>query len=370
MAEFSLFKKTKSFQGIYLFFMINRLQMLYSILIMPSYLVVPSMIWVIIILGIFSHINLRILAKVLESPNYKKGYMGFIELFGRNFVRFSAFIGLFLILLKLIVFVLGYVDMIHQFIFPTMNSNWLILFLFLTSCYLASQGIENTIQFFSIVFLTTFFMVFIFFIFFFPPLATYHNLFPIIPLNWNNQSWKAVLFIWSALSGPEYLVFLSPWLSTDKNMPKYFTAANWVAIMEYLVLFIGSLLFFGSRYLENVKYPILNMIRYLQSPVFERIDIILISFHMIIFVGVLSLFILFFYGALKVIKGKSLSKTTPKGFIYSSLIILLCLISVNIWFWNSATSNIWLIVQFSVGSVTFFLFPFILRRVAKRKEGV
>lgn len=53
--------------------------------------------------------------------------------------------------------------------------------------------------------------------FFFPPIANYRDLYPLIPTGWSGQSWQGLLFIWSAFSGPVYLVFMVPWLSSNKK---------------------------------------------------------------------------------------------------------------------------------------------------------
>lgn len=329
MTAFSLYDKTSTSSSVYVMFMVNRLQMLYFILIMPSHLVHPYMIWGIIAIGILSQINLTMLSKWVASDYSAKGYQGFVQLFGERMVRFFAFIGLFVILIKITVIALGYVEVVYQFIFPLMNTNWMILFILLISWYVAAQGMEKAIRFVVIAFLSTVWIILVYFPFFFPPIASLYDLYPLIPVDWSMHSWKGLLFIWSSLSGPEYLICLVPWLNSKQKMLKYLTIANAMSVLEYLLLFVASLLFFGSNYLSKSKFPVIDMIRYLQSPVFDRIDIILISVHMFHFVFAISIFLLYFYGAVRIIVGRLHEQTTRIGFMTSCITIFICMIIVK-----------------------------------------
>ncbi|MDR7319543.1 GerAB/ArcD/ProY family transporter [Brevibacillus nitrificans] len=371
MTPFSLYEKTSAYGGVYVLFMVNRLQMLYLILIMPTYLVHPYMIWGIVAMGIFSQINLMMLSRWFASDYSAKGYQGFVQLFGERMVRFFAFAGLFLIVLKVTVITLGYLEIIHQFIFPSMNANWLILFILLASWYVAAQGMEKTIRFVVIAFLMMFWVIFLFFPFFLPPIAKLHHIYPLIPAEVSMHSWKALLFVWSSLSGPEYLICLAPWLSRQQKMLKYLTLGNAISVVEYLLLFIASLLFFGSDYLTKIKFPVVHMIRYLQSPVLERMDQILILLHLFPLVLIISILLLYFHGAIRIIVGKPHEPTTRMGLMASWIAILVCLIVVNEWFWQTgAEQNLWLDLQIWLGAFTFLLVPAVLQVAIKLKGRV
>lgn len=358
MKTLSLYDKTSSLGGIYVLFMANRLQMLYFILIMPLYLVYPNMIWAIVVMGILSQINLMLLSKWFSSDFSAKGYQGFVQLFGERMVRFFALTGLLLFIFKITVITLGYVEIVHQFMFPTMDRNWLVLFIVLISCYVAAQGMEKTIRFIVIVFLCSVWILIVYIPFFLPPIASMHDLYPLIPIDWSIHSWKGLLFVWSSLSGSEYLICLVPWFKPKQQMMKYLTIANTVSVMEYLFLFVASLLFFGSNYLSNSNYPVVNMIRYLQSPVFERIDMILISVHMFHFVFVISIFLLYFYGSVRIVLGRLHKQTTRIGFVLSCITFLVYIVIVNKWFWKAgAEQNSWTDLQIWLGAITYSVVP-------------
>lgn len=371
MTPFSLFDKNTTFGGIYVLFIMNRIQILHLFLIMPVFWAQPYMIWGFIAMGFLSQLNLMVLSKWFTSDFSSKGYKGFVQLISKRFVRFFAAVGALFIIIKITVFTLGYITIIHQFIFPSMNTNWLIIFTLLISCYIASLGMQNTIRFVIIVFLCSVWIIFFFFPFFFPPLASLHNLFPLIPTEWSIQSWKGLLFIWSSLSGPEYLIFLSPWLNKKQKTLKYLTIANTITMLEYLFLFTAALLFFGSHYMNKIKFPVVNMIRYLQSPFLERMDMILISIHMFSFIYVISIYLLFFYGTTRIIIGKIQKKTTRIGFITCFISSVLFILIANEWLWKKAPeNNILLNLEIWAGAITYLLVPAILFFLVKRKERI
>lgn len=223
--------------------LVNRLQMLYFFLIMPNILINPYMIWVLIAVGILSQLNLLLLSKWLLTRLSSNGYNGFVQLFGKKLVRFLSFIGLFFILLKLSVITLGFIEIVQTFILPSTDTNFLVFFILLLCFYVAGRGVEHTIRFVLISFFCTFWM-FTFFVFFvFPPIAQLSDLYPLIPMEWKVENWKAVFLILSSYSGPEFLVFLGPWLKTNNKTFRYLSYGNALTVVEYVFLFIASLFF-------------------------------------------------------------------------------------------------------------------------------
>lgn len=372
MKAIPIFNKTTSFKGIYVFFMINRLQMLYFVLIMPSFLEKPYMIWGIIGVGLLSQLNLFILSKWFAS-NFSGGYQDAVKLFGQPVLRFFAFIGIFVIATKLLVITLSYVAIIHLFIFPSMNDDWLVLFIFLAGFYLASQGIEKTFRFSVIAFLTTIGADLFFLPFFWTSNASLHDLFPLIPTTGHDSPWKGLLFIWSSLSCSEYLICLGPWLANVKKIIKPLSYANMASIVEYLYFFIASLLFFGSSYLKELQFPLINMLQYLLTPILERIDILFLSLHMFILVFSIAFFVLFFYGGIRMSLGKMKHPTTWRGLLFCGMLILAYFLLINESFWKQETGILlWINIQIVLGSASYFVVPiFLLIAVTiKRKRRI
>ncbi|WP_142247993.1 GerAB/ArcD/ProY family transporter [Alkalihalobacterium alkalinitrilicum] len=370
MSVFSLYDQKESpFGGIYVIFLVNRLQMIYFFLIMPTYLVYPYMVWGILALGIVSHLNLLILSKWFSSDFAKKGYLGFVQLFGQGMVRIFACVGVFLILIKISVIMLGYVEVYHQFIFSSVNPNWLILFVFIVIFYITYQGMENTIRFVVIVFFFTFWAIGLFVPFLFPPIAALHDLYPLIPVEWSRDSWKGLLLIWSALSGPEYLILLATWLKPNNKMKRNLAIGNAVTVFEYLFLFIASLFYYSSNFLSLSKFPVPNMLQYLESPVFERVDILLLTLHWLLVIFVIAIFMLVIFRAKGIIMGKWGKNPTLFGLVLSFIVVMVFIVIMNEWFWKSE-QNLLLELQIWLGALTYTVVPFLLYVAVRLKERV
>jgi hypothetical protein len=370
MTSFALYEKTNTYDGVHVMLIANRFQMLYFFLILPMHLAHPYMIWAILAIGLLSQLNLIILSKVLHS-NSSNGYLGFKTLLGVKFSRIFSFIGLFLLLNKIIFILLGYVEVIQQFMFPSMNFNWLVLFIFLTCVFVASHGMEKTFRFVVIAFFCTFWMILLFISFFLPPIAAVSDLYPLIPTDWSAASWKGLLLLLSSFSGPEYLIFLTPWIKSRKKVLRSLSYANLLTTLEYLLLFIAALFFYGSAYLSKSKYPVVNMARYLQFPILERIDMVLISGQVFTVVFSISIFLLFFYGAVRIGMGKAQHQTTRIGFLSFCLFIFICIIFSYEWIWKSELNqNILLNFQLWIGTITYFIVPILLLVTIKLKERV
>ena len=370
MGTHQLFKRNETYNGLYAMLLVNRLQMLYFFLIMPNILINPYMIWVLIAVGILSQLNLFLLSKWLLTRLSSNGYNGFVQLFGKKLVRFLSFIGLFFILLKLSVITLGFSEIVQTFILPSTDTNFLVFFILLFCFYVASKGVEHTIRFVLISFFCTFWMITFFVFFVFPPIAQLSDLYPLIPMEWKVENWKAVFLILSSYSGPEFLVFLGPWLKTNNKTFRYLSYGNALTVVEYVFLFIASLFYFGSNFLSKTQYPIINMGRYLQNPVFERIDIMMLSFLLFNLVFAVSLFLLLFYGAFKISFAKTSKSSSGKGLLFSVFLIFVGMVLLNQLLWKSwEKQNFLLNLQIIAGIITYFLVPLVIVLVMK-KRGV
>ncbi|MBW7455135.1 spore germination protein [Paenibacillus sepulcri] len=370
MNPVAFFEKKYTYSGVYAFLLINRIQILYYPLILPTYLIHPYMIWGIIGVGLISQFNLFLLSKWFSSEHSGLGYKGLVHLFGQGWLRLFAVIGLFLLIMKLSVITLGYVEILDTFIFPSMSSIWLTLSLLLVGFYIASYGLEKTIRFIVVVFLCSVWLIIVYIPFLLPPVAHLYDIYPLFPVDGIDSPWKSLLFIWSAFSGPEYLVCLSPWLKPQSRMLKSFTLANTLSIVEYLILFISSLFYFGSAYINKISYPILSMLRYLQYPVLERIDMFFITIHMLNFLFFISLFLLMIYGAGRISMGIHLKPTSRMGFILCSLALYACMIAAYKWLWRTESSlNIMIVFEICSSALSYLLVPSLLLIAIKLKKG-
>ncbi|MEC0369125.1 spore gernimation protein [Paenibacillus chibensis] len=325
MKTLSLYNRTSNLGGIYFLLLVNRTQMHYFILIMPIYLVHSYMFWGIVVLGLLSQLNLMMLSKWFTSSYAAKGYQGFVQLFGKRMVQVFAILGFLIILLKISIITLGYVEMLHSFIYPSMNKKWLILMILLISLFVASHGMEKTLRFVVIAFLCGAWITIVFVpFFFFPSIANYRDLYPLLPTEWSGQSWQGLLFIWSAFSGSVYLAFM--------------------------LVYMGS---------------------YIQTSFLERIDYIFISFHMFNYVFDISILLLCFYGAGRIFMRKMNERTTRIGLLSSWFVILISIILMNQWLWQTIPGQKMLLnIQIWLGAFVNLLVPTILFTAVKRKESM
>jgi hypothetical protein len=364
----SLFDRPASYGGLYAMLFVNRIQMLYLFLLIPTYLVQPYMVWGIVGIGLVSQIILLAISRWLSSEYAGMGYEGYVRLFGRRTVRWLAAFGLVFLLVKISVFTLGAVEITHQYIFPSMSPYLLIAFVFLAGCYLAAHGIDNLVRFVVIVFLSTFWIILIFVPFFLPPFASVTDLYPLVPAEWTIGTWNKLLFMLGTMSGPEYLVCLAPWIRPTVRRFPYWTLGGLLSVLEYGLLFAASLMFYGSEYLSKTKHPVVNMLRYQQSPVFERIDIILISNHLFNFIYFIAFFLLFIYGSVRTAAGRKEKRTSPFGFWMCCGCVLVLLFVVYKWFWEVGTKQSPLItLQLWLGTISFVGVPLLLLLTMKRK---
>ncbi|WP_257007228.1 hypothetical protein [Bacillus paralicheniformis] len=186
MSSFQLFHKTRPLGGIYIALIANRMQVLFFILVLPMYLVHPYMMFVMLAVGMLSQFNLYLLSKWLSSPAAAKGYEGFAALFGERKLRFFILIGLIQLALKIAIMITSYAETVRHFIFPAININWLVILILVISGYAASRGMENTMRFVIIAFMSSFWIVFIFIRFYIPPIASLTDLYPLIPFDWTD----------------------------------------------------------------------------------------------------------------------------------------------------------------------------------------
>ncbi|MFN2747066.1 MULTISPECIES: GerAB/ArcD/ProY family transporter [unclassified Bacillus (in: firmicutes)] len=347
---------------------LNRTQVLFFILILPMYLVHPFMIFGLLIIGALSQLNLFILSKWLSSPYAPKGYEGFRDVFGEGKLRFLVLLCLIQLFIKTVILIVSYAETVRYFIFPAINLNWLVLFIVLIGAYAASKGMENTMRFAIIAFLSSFWIVFLFIRFYIPPIASLNDLYPLIPFEWTKKSWQTLLVTWSAFSGPEYLICLAPWFKKQERVIKYLSIGNAISILEYLFLFAASLFFYGSSYLRETIFPVINMLRYLESPILERVDTFLLSAHMFHYAFVIAIFLLCLYGGARIVIKRVSKPVTRKGFIFSFLLVLAASLILSIWFWeNGEQKEMWFILEVTLGAVTYALVPSLLLAAGKRK---
>ena len=356
------------------FFFVNRFQIVYYILFLPQVLVYPHMVWLIVIVAILSHFNLWMLSRWLGTEEARLGHAGFVRLFGTAAVRLLALLGIGVILLQSTVITLGYVRVVHQVLFSSMNELTLVFFLGVASFYLASLGIIPTGRFAILAFVGSVWTVFLYFQFLFPPDAEYMHLLPLFP-DGMPEAWPAkFLTVWAAFAGPEYLAFAGKYFSRAGGLFRPLALGNAVTASEYILFLIITTMFFGSEFLRMIDLPVVEIIRYIELPFFERLEMIIIPVHMLPFVFVNALFIHYLHDAARAVMNIAHKPKSTFGLFLAALLLVIFMYVFGKHFWVTETDEKWWSnVYLWVSSTTYAVIPSFLALAAhfrkKRKEG-
>ena len=92
-----------------------------------------------------------------------------------------------------------------------------------------------------------------------------------------------------------------------KKLKTALIAANAFTAFEYIFFFVICLTFYGSDYLQRQDLPIVDLIRYVQLPFAERLEMILIPAYAISVVYVVAILLLYAAGAIQCLARSRLS---------------------------------------------------------------
>lgn len=359
------------------FLIVNRLQILYFILFIPQVMVFPYKIWVIPMASLVSHLNLWLLSIWLQTQEARCGHDGFVQLFGNTMVRVFAFIGIITMLLKCNVLTLGYIRIIQHVLFPTMGKQMLLFLIWLAGIYLAGFGMILTGRFAMMAFVGSIWMILLYIQFFMPVNADYIHLFPLIPQQLTTHTFTNFLILLAAMSGPEFLAFCGKRFDSSihrKELFRAFALGNTVTLIEYMMFFVASLVFFGPEYLQLIDFPIVQMIRYIELPFFERMEMIMLSLYMLPFVFLNAFFLVHLYDAIRIVTNRVKRTRSKLGQWMVAFLYLISMYIFSKYLWKTEIDKIWWIkIYVWVFSMLYVIVPAFLVLVTywkkKRKVG-
>lgn len=332
-----LFNISKPLDALSWTFLVNRMQTLYYILFFPNVLMEPSMLWIILIAAACSHLNIWLLANWLRREDIPDGYFGTVRLFGRAAVRLVSLAGLTIILVKCAVVTLGYVNVVHYILFPSLNPKLFVVLLVLACMYLARLGMEQTLRFSVVAFLGPIWVTLFHIQFVFPANADYYHLLPLFPDRVPLNVWNSFITMWAAFAGPEYLLVLSKQAVNHQRLKTSLLIGNALATFDYVFFFCISVLFYGSEYLRRLEFPVIQQIRYIQLPFAERLEMIMISTYAFSVIFVVAILLLYAAGALRILTGASHRPAGRKWLWLAFGLILSTILAVQQWGWANET---------------------------------
>jgi hypothetical protein len=368
-----LFHITKPIAPLSWTLLVNRMQTLFYILFFPNALTEPSMIWIIVLAAACSHLNIWLLANWFRRKDAPDGYLGTFRLFGRIAAWLFSFAGLVFITVKCAVLTLGYVEIVHNILFPSLSPKLFVALMLLSCLYLARLGMEQTLRFSVIAFLGTAWIALFHITFVFPANADYYHLLPLIPDRMPSDAWHAFITMWAAFAGPEYLLVLSKQALNHQRLKTSLLLGNALTAIEYVFFYCISLLFYGSEYLRRLELPNFQLIRYIQLPFAERLEMIVIPAYALSVIYIVTILLLYAAGALRILAGAARGPAGRKWLWPAFAWIVLTTLAMQHWGWaNESGMNRWIEWHTWLDASTYAALPVILLLAAFliRKRGI
>lgn len=348
---------------------VNRFQIVYFIHFLPHVLIYPYMIWIIPIVALLSHLNLWVLSKWLHTQQAHLGRAGFTQILGGIAVRILAFLGIGVILTQSTILTLSYLEVVHQTLFPSMGKLTPIILLALAAFYLARLGMISVGKFAIITFLMSSWLLVLYFQFFFPQKAVYEHLLPIIPQNAPQNILPILLTVWASFSGPEYLAFTGKRFPPSPRLFRWMALGNAITMFEYVFFFVITLLFYGPEYLQKIDLPVVQIVRYIELPFFERLEMVMVSNYMIMIIFLNALFIHYLYDAFCTVANFVHKPKSPIGLFITTIVLISFMYFFNKYLWVLETEQKWWTTFYIwMSSATYAVIPSFLALTAFLKN--
>ncbi|MFT9847497.1 GerAB/ArcD/ProY family transporter [Aneurinibacillus sp. REN35] len=266
-----------SIDPIYLFFLVNTMQIGVGILRAPRIMAehVGNEGWISVLLGalLIQVIMLLVFHVLKRYQNRNLLEVGEI-LLGKpiNYCT-SVIIGLYYFLLGVLL-IRDFIGILQDFIFTFTSPIYLFL-LFLFPCYLLLRGGISLLTRFSVIvfFSTAWLLVFLIYVYinfqweFMLPLFQ-HSISDYI---------RGTKEITLDYFGFEVAFFFYSLLARKENALLYASLGHWFSTAIYLAVIVGATGLYGSEMLKQQSYPVMDMFRIIQLPFVERVEIIGIS---------------------------------------------------------------------------------------------
>jgi hypothetical protein len=323
------------------------------------------MIWIIPIVALLSHLNLRVLSIWLQTREARLGQAGFTRLLGGFAVRLLAFLGIGVILMQSSILTLGYLDVVHQTLFPSMSKVTPLILLCAASFYLARLGMTSVGNFAIFAFVMSFWMILIYVQFLLPQKAVYEHLFPLFPQTVPHHILSNLLTVWAAFTGPEYLAFAGKRFAASAGLFRWLALGNAATALEYMFFFVITLLFYGAEYLQKIDLPVVQIVRYIELPFFERLEMIMVSNYMVLIIFMNALFIHYLHDAVRTVLNFVHQPKSALGLTVATILLIsfMYFFSKFVWVLESE-QNRWTTFHLWVSGATYAVIPSFLALAA------
>ena len=270
-----------------------------------------------------------------------------------------------MILIQSTVMTLSYLDVVHQTLFPSMSKVTPLVLLGLASFYLARLGMTAVGSFSILAFLMSFWLILLYSQFFLPQKAVYEHLLPIFPPNVPHHILPILLTVWAAFTGPEYLAFVGKRFAASAGLFRWLALGNALTALEYIFFFVISLLFYGAEYLQKIDLPVVQIVRYIELPFFERLEMIMVSNYMIMIIFMNAFFIHFLYDAIRIVANFVHKPKSALGLSVAAILLVSFMYFFSKYFWMlESEQNRWTTFHIWVSGATYAVIPSFLALAA------
>ncbi|MFP5108087.1 GerAB/ArcD/ProY family transporter [Neobacillus sp. C211] len=243
--------------------------------------------WIgVLLAGVFVQVFIWLVYKLLGSA---EGDIVDVhsKVFGKIIGSFFSFIIMFYYWLASVSVLLGFIEIIQVWMFPTLPS-WILSSLILVSVYYCVSGGFRVVV--GISFLSFIFPQIILIVLYIFPFKEAHftNLLPIMNHSFRDML-DAIKSSMYTLAGTESLLMFYPFIRDPKSSKKYAHLAVLFTTLLYTLSAIVSFTFYSEKQLKETIWPELSLIKIIRLSYLERFEYLYISMYLIIVSALLAL---------------------------------------------------------------------------------
>ncbi|OIJ11186.1 hypothetical protein BKP37_16145 [Anaerobacillus alkalilacustris] len=207
----------------------------------------------------------------------------------------------------------NYVMRIQLTMFPDVKPNYFLVYFLLLILFFLSKGIYNMSKITVVFFFSTVWLIFLLFIlipeFSFTRLTTFFFQGATDPIGKGIEAYTSFL-------GYELTLFLIPYVQKDGNFGKAIVFGHLFTTFIYTVICFMTMGFFSFNQLKNILYPTHTILKFMQTPLIERIENFVFAFFLL---KVIVTVAFYYWAALEV--SQSMLKSVNKKWLIALIFL-------------------------------------------------
>lgn len=321
--------------------------------------------WISVILaGLATHIIAIFMLKTLQMYDSQDLYGIHSDIFGQWIGNFLNVLYIFYCSLAFFAILQNYMEVIHTWVFPDFNSEFIAASLILLIIYTFGGGLRVIvgISFFSFVLAIWLFPMLVF------PLQFMEkrSLFPVLESNFFDIL-KGAQSMTFTIVGFEILNIIYPFVKEKEKVSKHLHFGLLVTTLMYLSIMLVSLTFFSEGQLNKTIWATLSLFGVIKFPFIERFELIAVCFWLLIILPNLCLYLWAAYrGTIRMVKvDRSHFAWTFGIIIFLSSLFIKSRIEINMF--NNYFSQIAFYTVFAY-PILLFIAALLKKKLSSKKE--